>query len=410
MQADPKSPSEQAIFTTPIEAIGLPGPKSYQDMKIVTDYRTATKKTLKHFFEAEVNTTNVLHAHPGRRAKLTSILDLAQGVVDFEVKLAAITPSKEEQWDMTKSYNKINASAFETMLTQISLSRFTKALAPSYKADSVIVTSPKYLSKLQSLLEITTKEILSGFLVWKAVQRYADRIDDPALRPLRTFNAKLKGSRQDQPAEQWRRCINEADHDMSWITAWFFLQGTKLDLKKANASDITNTVADALSKQVKDTKWLADADAQASAEKLQAVGHNVGSHPPTESEVAKSLKMSLADYQDMLSDGGGHQLVYYEDFHADEGSDSFLDRYAVDDDDPLRGLMDTGFRQAVIDAINALPPREKILMGLYYEEEMNLKEIGAVMGVSESRVSQLHTQAVARLRATLREQAWTGPA
>lgn len=133
-------------------------------------------------------------------------------------------------------------------------------------------------------------------------------------------------------------------------------------------------------------------------------------HPPTESEVAKLLKLSLSDYQDMLADGGGHQLVYYEDFHDNEGNDSFLDRYAVDDDDPLRALLDTDFRQAVIDAIDALPPREKILMGLYYEEEMNLKEIGAVMGVSESRVSQLHTQAVARLRATLREQAWTGPA
>jgi RNA polymerase sigma factor for flagellar operon FliA len=133
-------------------------------------------------------------------------------------------------------------------------------------------------------------------------------------------------------------------------------------------------------------------------------------HPPTESEVAKLLKLSLADYQDMLADGGGHQLVYYEDFHDDDGNDSFLDRYAVDDDDPLRALLDTDFRQAVIDAIDALPPREKILMGLYYEEEMNLKEIGAVMGVSESRVSQLHTQAVARLRASLREQAWTGPA
>lgn len=133
-------------------------------------------------------------------------------------------------------------------------------------------------------------------------------------------------------------------------------------------------------------------------------------HPPTESEVAKLLKLSLADYQDMLSDGGGHQLVYYEDFHDNEGNDSFLDRYAVDDADPLRNLLDGDFRQAVIDAIDALPPREKILMGLYYEEEMNLKEIGAVMGVSESRVSQLHTQAVARLRAALREQAWTGQA
>jgi RNA polymerase sigma factor FliA len=132
--------------------------------------------------------------------------------------------------------------------------------------------------------------------------------------------------------------------------------------------------------------------------------------PPSESEVAKMLKISLADYQDMLGDSGGHQLVYYEDFHADDGNDSFLDRYAVDDDDPLKSLLDTDFRQAVIDAIDALPPREKILMGLYYEEELNLKEIGAVMGVSESRVSQLHTQAVARLRAALREQLWTGPA
>jgi RNA polymerase sigma factor for flagellar operon FliA len=133
--------------------------------------------------------------------------------------------------------------------------------------------------------------------------------------------------------------------------------------------------------------------------------------PPTESEVAKSLKLSLADYQEMLSEGGGHQLVYYEDFHEEDGNDSFLDRYAHDEDaDPLRALLDTDFRQAVIDAIDALPPREKMLMGLYYEEELNLKEIGAVMGVSESRVSQLHTQAVARLRASLREQAWTGPA
>jgi RNA polymerase sigma factor for flagellar operon FliA len=132
--------------------------------------------------------------------------------------------------------------------------------------------------------------------------------------------------------------------------------------------------------------------------------------PPSESEVAKSLKLSLADYQDLLGESGGHQLVYYEDFHHDgdgDGSDSFLDRYAVDDDDPLRALMETDFRQAVIDAIDALPPREKLLMGLYYEEELNLKEIGAVMGVSESRVSQLHSQAVARLRSYLRERAWT---
>jgi RNA polymerase sigma factor for flagellar operon FliA len=142
---------------------------------------------------------------------------------------------------------------------------------------------------------------------------------------------------------------------------------------------------------------------------MNALQQQLG-RPPSESEVAKSLKLSLGDYQDMLGDSGGHQLLYYEDFHGGEdgeGSDSFLDRYAVDDEDPLRALLDTDFRQAVIDAIDGLPPREKMLMSLYYEEELNLKEIGAVMGVSESRVSQLHTQAVARLRANLKERAWT---
>jgi RNA polymerase sigma factor FliA len=129
--------------------------------------------------------------------------------------------------------------------------------------------------------------------------------------------------------------------------------------------------------------------------------------PPSESEIARSLKLSLADYQEMLGDSGGHQLVYYEDFHDERGNDSWLDRYAVDDDYPLRALLETDFRQAVIDAIDSLPPREKILMGLYYEEELNLKEIGAVMGVSESRVSQLHSQAVGRMRTYLRELAWT---
>lgn len=131
--------------------------------------------------------------------------------------------------------------------------------------------------------------------------------------------------------------------------------------------------------------------------------------PPQESEVAKQLKLSLSAYQNLLGESGGHQLVYYEDFHDGEEHEHFLDRYCSDlTADPLQSLMNTGFRAAVVEAITALPEREKILMGLYYEQEMNLKEIGAVMGVSESRVSQLHSQAIGRLRAFLRERAWTG--
>ena len=66
----------------------------------------------------------------------------------------------------------------------------------------------------------------------------------------------------------------------------------------------------------------------------------------------------------------------------------------------------TVVKPALVEAIDRLPEREKLLMSLYYERGMNLREIGAVMEVSESRVCQLHSQAVARLRTRLREMAW----
>lgn len=136
---------------------------------------------------------------------------------------------------------------------------------------------------------------------------------------------------------------------------------------------------------------------------MSALQQQLG-HVPTESEVAKMLKLSLPAYQEMLMDGSGHQLLYYEDFHDNDDNEHFLDRYAVDEEgDPLRTLMNGDFRRAVVEAIEQLPERENLLMGLYYEQELNLKEIGAVMGVSESRVCQLHSQAVARLRAVLRD-------
>ncbi len=143
-------------------------------------------------------------------------------------------------------------------------------------------------------------------------------------------------------------------------------------------------------------------------EAIQLLQQRLG-RPPYENEVAQQLKIPLAAYQELLTESGGHQLVYYEDFHDADSREHFLDRFAsAISDDPLQSLLRDDFRATVIRAVDALPEREKLLMGLYYEQELNLKEVGAVMGVSESRVSQLHTQAIARMRAFLREQAWTG--
>lgn len=122
---------------------------------------------------------------------------------------------------------------------------------------------------------------------------------------------------------------------------------------------------------------------------------------PTEKELATSLGMTLADYQKMLQDARGHQLVYFEDLSGD-GDEDFLERHLTDDAaDPLRLLEDKDIRKHLVEAIESLPEREKMMMGLYYEQDLNLREIGDVMGVTESRVCQLHSQAIARLRARL---------
>lgn len=128
---------------------------------------------------------------------------------------------------------------------------------------------------------------------------------------------------------------------------------------------------------------------------------------PAEKEIAAELGVGIEDYHGMLLDARGAQIVHYEDF-SEDGDDDFLERNcAGSSSDPLSSLLDDDLRQALISAIGNLPSREKALMGLYYEQELNFKEIGAILGVSESRVCQIHGQAVARLRAGLRERAWT---
>lgn len=124
---------------------------------------------------------------------------------------------------------------------------------------------------------------------------------------------------------------------------------------------------------------------------------------PTEPELAQEMDISLGEYQTMLQDARGSQLIYFDDLKGSD-SDHYLDNHSANDDsNPLEMLIDETQRKLLIKAIADLPPREKMVMGMHYEQELNLREIGAVLGVSESRVCQLHTQAVARLRTKMKK-------
>ncbi len=125
---------------------------------------------------------------------------------------------------------------------------------------------------------------------------------------------------------------------------------------------------------------------------------------PHESEIAAEMGLKLTEYQELLGKVRGTQLVYLEDMSGDEGDEDYLDRHVADASaSPLARLSDRKMREALVAAIEHLPEREQYVMSMYYEHDMNLKEIAAVLGVTESRVCQLHSQSIARLRSRLRE-------
>ncbi|MGE4339063.1 MAG: RNA polymerase sigma factor FliA [Pigmentiphaga sp.] len=137
-------------------------------------------------------------------------------------------------------------------------------------------------------------------------------------------------------------------------------------------------------------------------EAVHAASQQLG-RQPAESEIAAVLELSLDEYQALLHDAHGAQLLYLDDLGGDP--DAFLAAEAATEplqvsatDDPLAALLAKGLRDTLIIAIEQLPEREKLLLSLYYEQGLNLKEIGLVLEVTEARVSQLRSQAIARLR------------
>lgn len=122
-----------------------------------------------------------------------------------------------------------------------------------------------------------------------------------------------------------------------------------------------------------------------------------------DTEVAEELGLTMADYHKALRDATTCRLFSLEQTQ-EEGS-----HYQPSGEiapSPQASAFDAEFREALAGAIEELPEREGMVLSLYYDEELNLREIGEVLGVSESRISQIHSQAVVRLRARLGE--WTG--
>ena len=169
----------------------------------------------------------------------------------------------------------------------------------------------------------------------------------------------------------------------------------------------TQRIRGAMLDELRSNDWL-PRSTRKSLRRIESAMHKLEQRlgrAPSEIELAQELGVPLGEYQSMLQEARGYELLHLEDFSRDD-DDDFLERNLPDDrENPFERYKDARFRAALVEAIEHLPEREKLLMGLYYEQELNFKEIAAVLEVSESRICQLHSQAVARLRTKLKS--WT---
>ncbi len=128
---------------------------------------------------------------------------------------------------------------------------------------------------------------------------------------------------------------------------------------------------------------------------------------PEEVDIADKLDLSLQAYRELLLKSKAAPLLSLDDMgaygHEDEQGSIFDVLEDPSCTDPLEALALQDMQERLSAAITQLPDKEKLLLSLYYDEELNLKEIGDVMGITESRVSQLRTQSVIRLRAALKD-------
>ncbi|MDO6564667.1 RNA polymerase sigma factor FliA [Amphritea sp. 1_MG-2023] len=137
------------------------------------------------------------------------------------------------------------------------------------------------------------------------------------------------------------------------------------------------------------------------SEAIQAIEMRTG-RDAQDGEVAAELDISVTEYHALLKDSAESRLFSFDKLTApqDEGPSEVI---ASNEPNPSEAFEEKDFMQAVAREIQGLPEREKLVLSLYYDEELNLKEIGQVLGVSESRVSQIHSQAALRLRGRLKE-------
>ena len=276
---DDKNPEQQIIMMSR-PSLGLRAKQYYKDEQQLALY----KETIGLVFE-KLSKDHALDSneYATLRENLAGASTPAsvKSLVDFEAKIAEITPNPEDANDPTFYYNPMNYTEVEELLPQIPVSNLVKKRSPKYlPAGKLIVQSPAYMKGLSNMLKDTPEDTLDLYFRWKIIMGYYDSVISDATKPIRSFFNRL-GGRSTDP-ERWRICVNHVDEGLSWILSYHYIKEAFSEDSKDFGDRVILDIKDSFIKKLHGSEWMSKEVQDVAVQKVQSIRQKVGyptAHP-----------------------------------------------------------------------------------------------------------------------------------
>ncbi|KAK4235214.1 hypothetical protein C8A03DRAFT_18009 [Achaetomium macrosporum] len=255
--ADDTDPDVVVVSVSPPWTFGLPAKERYEDDALVKKYQGVLVDVLSKL-------------NPDQDEKALA------GVVDLEKKLAAASPNSEDRQDVTKYYNPMSLKNASALTPRIDLANIISGLSAGQEVNRVIVTAPKYMKDLQTILEETDESVLQNYFVWKAVQAFYRYVDSPVLKPYKRFVNELAGKDPESEPERWRTCVAHVDDGLGWILSRFFVEKAFSAAAKDFGDLIVSDIKDQFVKKLKAVDWMDDETTSKAIEKVHNIVQKIG--------------------------------------------------------------------------------------------------------------------------------------
>ena len=276
VSADDMDPDTTVVSVNAPRRPGLPSKQYYKDPELVSEYGQVIGQVLEGLLDEarRPNNTMKLASHGQIIAQSAKLVG---EIIAFESHLAKLTPDTEDAEDVTFYYNPKTPKQISALLPNLSISSIvSEYVSPGCKPNKYIVGSPQYLEGVTDLLKSTSPEALQAYFVWKTVQKYAYKVEDDALKPLKRFDNKLQGKDPDAAEERWRTCIKVVDGDLGWILSKFFVEEAFSKQAKDFGDQIILDIKAEFIKKLGAAEWMSKTVQELGIEKVHNIVQKIG--------------------------------------------------------------------------------------------------------------------------------------